>query len=131
MAVVCSNLIVKEVSKFLSDSAFFALDDNNRFCIRSSSSSTRENSVLIPEVVEVAPDCVLRRVFLGVDVGDCDDCLCLGNNGLSQSDPLGSLASLPVVRGIRRCLLGGSRWGSVTIDTNASVPSEGRLRLLM
>ena len=131
IVVVCSRREENDASRCLSDAEFFSFDESRSFWMQSSSSSTRVNSVLMPEVVEVASDCVLRRVLFGVDGGDFDDWFGFGKSGLSQSDPFGSLASLPVVIRILRCLFGGSRCGSVTMDTNVSVPSVGKLRLRM
>lgn len=57
--------------------------------------------------------------------------LSYGNIGLDQSDHFGSAVGLPVASGTYCCLDRGSWCGSFTMDTNASFPSDGRLRLLM
>ena len=69
----CSNLLQASRERgfeIFSDAAFLALYDTNKFFMRSSSSSTQLNSVIIPEVVEVASDTVLCRVLFGVDGRD-------------------------------------------------------------
>ena len=130
MLVVCSIRADMDSSIDFSEEVLVAFDDMTMLWIRSNSESTRVKSFVKWDVVEVASDADDCEGLDGVFILDLEDGF-EGNKGCSQSEPLGSLAFLPVVRGSLRCFAGGSKFGFATIETKLSVPSVGRFRLPM
>ena len=130
MLVVCSIRADMDSSIDFSDDVLVSFDEITMLCIRSNSVSTRVKSFVRWDVVEVVSDvddCEGLGAVNFLDLVDAFD----GKRGWSQSEPFGSFAFIPIVRGSLRCLAGGSRLGFATIETKLSVPSVGRFKLRM
>lgn len=127
--VVCSRQVVTETSRFFNDAALLVLDysilDSLEYIVYSCEfiAHTGGSGCCIRL-------CIMLYTFWR-RLGDVVVCFFFEKMGLSQSDPLRIFTSLPMVRGVWRCSFGGSRCGSVTMDTKTYVPSEGKLRLLI
>ena len=128
--VVCSIRADIDSSIDFNEEVFVAFEEMTMLWIRSNSVSTRVKSFVRWDVVEVASDADDCEGLVGVFFLDLEDAF-EGNKGCSQSEPFGSFAFLPVVRGSLRCFAGGSKFGFATIDTKLPVPSVGRFRLRM